>query len=240
MSHHETTSSVQTSPPGIPTRFRRWLARRARQLSIVALLIAGLLTLGACGVLIRRATCLIGLPDVGDPFDVAAFRAVGVPDDQNAFTLFQQAADKLPPIPKLTGGGRRAGSKLTWEQADPEIREWLESNREALGLFRQAALRPEGILLPTADRYESGAMQASLARLVWMELLDTSRVEAQGDMTAAWDGYRTVLRTRSLVLRAGTAMDRYAVSHYCEELRPRITTWAANPKTDVALIRRAE
>ena len=38
---------------------------------------------------------LIGLPDVGDPFDVAAFRAFTIPDDRNAFVLYRRAATLL-------------------------------------------------------------------------------------------------------------------------------------------------
>ena len=34
-----------------------------------------------------RATSLSGLPDVGDPFDVAAYADVKVPDERNAFGL---------------------------------------------------------------------------------------------------------------------------------------------------------
>ena len=40
---------------------------------------------------------LLGLPDIGDPFDVAAFRAFTIPDDRNAFVLYRQAADRLKP-----------------------------------------------------------------------------------------------------------------------------------------------
>ena len=39
----------------------------------------------------------VGLPDIGDPFDVEAFRSITIPDDRNAFVLYRQAADRLRP-----------------------------------------------------------------------------------------------------------------------------------------------
>ena len=58
---------------------------------------------------------LNGLPDVGDPFDVAAFRAFRVPDDQNAFAFLRRAEEKLTPSPAqsralLVSGGSRVAA----------------------------------------------------------------------------------------------------------------------------------
>ena len=39
----------------------------------------------------------VGLPDIGDPFDVQAFRSFTIPEDRNAFVLYRQAADRLKP-----------------------------------------------------------------------------------------------------------------------------------------------
>ena len=40
---------------------------------------------------------LLGLPDVGDPFDVQAFRSFTIPDDRNAVVLYLRAGDRLKP-----------------------------------------------------------------------------------------------------------------------------------------------
>ena len=103
------------------SRFRRWAARRARQFSIAVLILTGIVVVGACGVMLRRATCLIGLPDVGDPFDVAALRTFRVPEDQDAFALFRQAAGKLRPVPDLPMAVRQGGGLIVaWSQANPQ------------------------------------------------------------------------------------------------------------------------
>src|ERR1700679_3341520 len=78
------------------SRFRRWLKRRARQLGFLILICVGGLLVGACGVMIWRSASLIGLVDIGDPFDVGAFRSFRVPEEEDAFVLLRQAAAKVP------------------------------------------------------------------------------------------------------------------------------------------------
>ena len=54
--------------------------------------LGGLLALLGVGSWALWAMQLRGLPDVGDPFDVAAFEAERVPDDRNAYSWYQNAA----------------------------------------------------------------------------------------------------------------------------------------------------
>jgi hypothetical protein len=239
LDHDETAVFARASTPSWQTRIRRWAARRARQLLTAVLIVTVILVLAVCAVVLRRATCLIGLPDVGDPYDVAAFRAFRVPEDQDAFALFRQAAGKVPPLPDLPMAARRAGATVAWSQADPALRAWLEANRQALGLFQQGALREDGTAPSLSDPFRSSLQGMSLDRFVWLAFLDASRLEEQGDMPAAWDGYRAILRMKAHIIRRGTAFDRYFVDLYCRGLEPRLAAWAANPKTEVSMIRRA-
>ena len=52
------------------------------------------------------AAQLWGLPDIGDPFDVASFHAQTIPDDRNAFVLYRQAAARFKPL--IMADGTRA------------------------------------------------------------------------------------------------------------------------------------
>jgi hypothetical protein len=56
-------------------------------------------------MLVKGATGLIGLPDIGDPLDVAAIRAFRVSEDQDAIVLAPQAADKVERMPGRPAGG---------------------------------------------------------------------------------------------------------------------------------------
>ena len=66
----------------------RWIGKSRRRLWCVVLVV---LTIVA-GPPLWWATQLWGLPDIGDPFDVAAFQIMTIPDDRNAFVLYRQAA----------------------------------------------------------------------------------------------------------------------------------------------------
>ena len=239
LNHDETAVSAQASTPSGPPRFRRWAVRRARQLLIAVSILTVILVLGVCGVVLRRATCLVGLPDVGDPFDVAAFRAARVPEDQDAFALFKQAAAQLRPLPDLPMAVRQSARTVAWSRVHSKLREWLEANRPALGLFRQGALRANGIAPTLGHPLQSSLTDLRLGSFVWLEFLDAARLEEQGDMAAAWDGYRAIMSTRAHIMRRGIVFDRYIADQFCQGLESRVGAWAANPKTDVSLIRRA-
>ena len=176
LSRDETAQSVRASTPGRHPRFRRWAVRRARQLSIAVLILAGLLVVAACGVMLKRATCLIGLPDVGDPFDVAAFRAFRVPEDQDAIVFARQAAAKVQRMPDLPMAVRRLGPAVGWSKADPKLRDWATANRNALELFRQGAERADGI----ANRAVRMGRQLSISESGPARLAGASRGRAAG------------------------------------------------------------
>ena len=69
----------------------RWLVRSRRRMATAAVVLLAMLAAPPLWWSIQ----LLGLPDVGDPFDVQAFRSITVPDDRNAFVLFRRAADRL-------------------------------------------------------------------------------------------------------------------------------------------------
>ena len=75
------------------------LRKRLRQLLRVMLVLTIGLAVAAGALAIWWLKSLNGLPDIGDPFDVAEFRAFSIPDDQNAFTFFRRAWKEARPRP---------------------------------------------------------------------------------------------------------------------------------------------
>jgi len=187
--------------------------------------------------MLRRATSLIGLPDVGDPFDVAAFRAVRVPENLDAFVPLRQGAAKLSRMPSLLSAVIRLGPGVGWSQADPKLREWALANRAALIAFRQGAERVDGIAHADVDRI--WASYLNLGPFVWLAILEASRLEEEGDMAGAWGWYRAVLQMKAHLMQRGTLMERFAFDRSCSTLPSTIATWAADRRTDPASIRKA-
>jgi hypothetical protein len=89
------------------------LRKRLRQLWRVTLILAIGLTVAATALSVWWFNSLSALPDIGDPFDVAAFRAFQVPDDQNAFAVLQRAEEQLTPSPS-------PHLAISWSKADPK------------------------------------------------------------------------------------------------------------------------
>jgi hypothetical protein len=141
--------NLQESPAPAPAavsptshKLLRLLRKRLRQLVWATL---GLAIVVALALTIWWLTILRGLPDIGDPFDVAALREVTIPDDQNAFVFLRRAHESLTPLPELPRAMSNAAPTVGWSQADPKLRAWVEANRPALELLRQGADQSDGI-----------------------------------------------------------------------------------------------
>ncbi len=185
------------------------------------------------------ATQLFGLPDIGDPFDAAAFRAFTIPDDRNAFVLYRQAATLFKPSAPYLKNAGKVNLLTPWPEAAPQARQWLEANREALAVYRQGAERPDA--LDTATRFdrESDDTFRTLWSFRFLILLEASRLEEQGDMAGAWGWYRAMLRTIHHVGMHGVVWKRNIIQRWQRDLRVRLTTWVDTKKTTPALLRRA-
>jgi hypothetical protein len=137
-----TQSESPAAVSGTSQKLLQLLRKRLRQLARVTFALAIGLALAATALAIWWLTSLNGLPDIGEPFDVAAFRAFSIPDDQNAFAFLRRAIEKLTPI-RSWEGPYPDGPKLSWSIANPKVREWAGENREALEVFLQGADRPD-------------------------------------------------------------------------------------------------
>src|SRR5438105_159058 len=76
---------------------------------------------------------LWGLPDVGDPFDVAAFEAVLVPESRNAFVEYSEAASIMRGVDRKVGKhGERRTYPADWSSASQAWRDLATQGQEAL------------------------------------------------------------------------------------------------------------
>src|SRR5215475_9137846 len=90
-----TPSESPVAVSGMPSKTVALLRKRLRQLLRAAVVLAACVAVAATAFAIWWLNSLNGLPDIGDPFDVAAFRAFSIPDEQNAFVLYRQAKARL-------------------------------------------------------------------------------------------------------------------------------------------------
>jgi hypothetical protein len=195
------------------------LRKRLHQAIRVTLVLAICLAVAASAVAIWWLTSLNRLPDIGDPFDVAAFKAFSIPDDRNAFTPLRRADEKATPSP--------SGLARSWAQADPTLRAWVEANHQALQLFQQGADQSDAAN-PNGDSLVNGQ------RVALLVLLEADRRQASGDMAGAWDCHRAILRMATHIRRRGSFNQRVDLYDYWDGLsRQRLATWVADPRTSI-------
>src|ERR1700678_580214 len=127
--------TIALAPLRAIERTRGW-----RRLGLLALYSVIALVVGA--FLWRRAQ-IAAVPDVGEPFDLAAFRSPArVPDERNAFAAYRLAAERFRDMTKAEGLSFGKAS-LAWTRADAIMRGWVAENDEAISLLIGGSARPE-------------------------------------------------------------------------------------------------
>jgi hypothetical protein len=224
-----TQSESPVAVSGKPSKMVELLRKRLRQLLRVIVVAAACVAVAATAFAIWWLNSLNGLPDIGDPFDVAAFRAFRIPDDQNAFTFVRRANEKLTPIRDSDGKGPYPEDpKFSWSIANPKLREWARENREALELFLRGAEQDDASLptgVPTSDVIPGNVIKVAF--------LEASRRQESGDTGGAWDCHRAVLRMITHMRRRGSGPQRYWAKRANPWLQRRLADWAADPRTTI-------
>jgi hypothetical protein len=235
----ETSVVAPAAASDTPKKLRQLFRKRLRQLGRVTLVLATCLVLASVAVSIWWLRSLNGLPDIVDPFDVAAIRAFHIPEDEDAFTFFRRANEKLSPCP-LPPKKEVSAAGVAWSQADPKLRAWVAANQQALELFQQGAERFDGICRRPGEPY-SGRHSEDLGPhyLTLLALVEGGRRVEGGDMAGAWDCYRAVLRATFHTARRGVLVERHWATVHHAWLRKRIETWAADTRTTIPQLRRA-
>lgn len=234
-----TTSAVARNFPtlrylGAP--FRWFFRSRQRVMTAAAVIVAILLAMP-----LWWSIQLMGLPDIGEPFDVEAFRTFTIPDDRNALVLYHRAADRLRPIEAMDRAKvPPIDREAAWSKAGPIVRRWVEANRETLELFRRGADRPEALRL-VRPRDSRGAFVdlGAFYPLRHLALLEASRLEDRADLEGAWSWYRAVLRAAHHVAMRGTIYERWISRSWRVEVNDRLGPWSEDPRTTPAMLRRA-
>jgi len=232
-----TRSESPVAVRGKPSKTVELLRKRLRQLLRVVVVLAACVAVAATAFAIWWLNSLNGLPDIGDPFDVAAFRAFRLPDEQNAFTYLRRASEKLTPIVGMVGGnGADPGElKFSWSIANPTLREWTGANRQPFELFQQGAEQADAAN-PAGDPKDNRFINGGLIMLAFLE---ASRREESGDTAGAWDCHRAALRTITHLRRRGSTLQRQDAREASRPLQRRLTDWATGPRTTISQLRTA-
>jgi hypothetical protein len=197
-------------------------------------------SLALLSVWIWRVRGLGGLPDVGDPFDVAeALRPIEISDEDNAYVAYSEARRLLT---RVTDTVRQfKWVKVTWSTAGPEMQAYLEANRPALDAWRAGTKRPDALY------HQPGKMAFDTILPVVQDLrtferlaeLEASRLEEIGAMAESWNWYKSILRCSRHVGRHGVIIERLVGAAIFDTSSRRIVHWAEGPRVDAPMLRLA-
>jgi len=236
LTQHESPAPAAVS--GTSQKLLQLMRKRLRQLLRVMLVVTICLAVAAGALAIWWLNSLNGLPDIGDPFDVEAFRSFRLPDDQNAFTYLRRADQKLTPFPEPPRAAVPSVWNFSWSKAGPKVRAWVEANRQALELYQQGAEQSDAILDLAADPENFWNNSVNPNTLSTLALLEGAKRQESGDTAGAWDCYRSVLRMATHVSRRRLTY-WVRVNTLCGWLRQRLATWAADPGTTISQLKSA-
>jgi hypothetical protein len=183
---------------------------------------------------------LIGLPDIGDPFDKPAFRSLKIPEESNAYVLYAEAARRLKPLdPKFRWSPHHFYQDVPRPKTVGEARRWIEENGEAMELFRRGTERPDALDLVSPTDPEWWKMIEALEAFHILAESEAVQLRDQGDMERAWRWYRAALRATYHMRLRGTATARMNAQRRHDELRQAVTAWADDRRTTPTMLRQA-
>ncbi|MGQ0635010.1 MAG: hypothetical protein ACT4QC_10395 [Planctomycetaceae bacterium] len=205
----------------------------------VALVVLPLLAI--LGPFVTRWYLLAGFPDIPEPFDLEAVGHVDVKPEENAFELYAVAADKQQPMPTALADNYDLAVEQGWSLASDELRDWLDRNRPALEMFRQASERPEAVYyqpeeLSFDSRFDLLGQLRVFARLVRLETL---RLEDAGDVEGAWEWHRALLRSGRHTGWHGGLTERLIGAALYAMGNEGVRRWAGRADVDAAPLRAA-
>ncbi len=246
------TSTPQPAPriqPRGASRFVRgsralwaWWGRR-RLLVRLGLIALAVLASGAFGLFLFWAIGLAGLPDVGDPFDVQAFRESMVKSARDAAAQARTlATTRMPPIEPSDKASRQAMRTYAWIQATPKLHAWVVANRRVLEPFLQTVERAAATASPAETRtYPPPNLNwGMLFDATRVALFEASRLESEGDLAGAWRLYRACLRAERLAAsRAEHNVRLWIASQFGAPTVAAVGHWADHPQNNAKLLRAA-
>ncbi|HWE38857.1 MAG TPA: hypothetical protein VG406_20070 [Isosphaeraceae bacterium] len=196
-----------------------------------AIVIAAVVVVGWVGFGLWWNWSLAGLPDIGDPFDVAEFeRSRQVAPEDDAAPNYVRASGLLRRV--IWFGRGREWNIQRWEEADPAKRRDLETDRAALDLWFQATEKPNCSTTGLPHPYQNWYFSELAA-------LEASRLGATGDMAGAWRWYRAILQSTEHVTRGMPPHDRRSQLSLRAAVAEPITRWAADGRVDAETLRGA-
>jgi hypothetical protein len=189
-----------------------------------------------------RMYYLAGVPDIGDPFDVEAFIAavdIEIPDSENAFVEYREAARRFIPVYNYLDYSRHQlfedrlyGCEPIERAEVPQgYKKWLARHEQQLQIWRRGTAKPDAreIRLTEQDS-TSRYIRGDLLGFGTLAIVNGLRLESEGEPQEAREWYYAAYRC-----------SRHLGGWQGQELYARATSalirWAQNPTVSGSMLR---
>jgi hypothetical protein len=228
-------ADLMIAPLSLLERSKGWKRRGLAFLYVVIALMLGVFGWGALS--------LWRLPDSPEPFDLAKYGRVEVPDADNAMVAYREVFARFGDLDAKSYkvASDKSWNVSDWSTADPEVHLWADDHRNALEAWLPTNDRTDSLLVqPEKQRMGTLLEQVQLIRpYVRLALLEGSRLEQAGDLGGAWRMYRAALRASRHAGRHAGIIPRLTGNAFLRQARPRIDAWIDRPGVTPELLRRA-
>ncbi len=211
-----------TQKPSLPARLLR--PKVAVPLTLLLLLILS--------PFLIRGYHLARIPNVGEPFDIEARYALVVPDDENAYVEYREAAALyVAPSPQVEED-REAVIEYGWSHATPELEQHLRDNEPALSAWRRGTEKDDAQYYLTTDlhMYLALPVDDALTKLARDALAIARKLEADGMASEAWRWYRVAIRSSRHCGRNGGFVERILGTQIFSRTADRLVDWSADTR----------
>jgi hypothetical protein len=186
-----------------------------------------ILLLCLAGLMQCRQSRLDAVPEIGDPFDIAAWGHIDFDPAENA------AVDYAATSRLYRGAHAPSWEDLErvwehgWSAASPDVRTWLADNQTALNAWRDGTEKNMHVRVQPSEMTVMNCANVD----GWRDLLQLAALEAErlrflGDTAAAWEWHCASLRcTRHLGMNAPMT-DRYTAARRYASYVERILPWS--------------
>jgi hypothetical protein len=210
---------------------------KGRRVVVTILAMAVVVAIAVGGYLLWRATSILGLPIIADPFDLKQDGLIVIPDDENAFTFYRRAHAEMADYE-----WRRPGNSYSdWSLIEPALLEELDRNRGPLGVWLEGTGRDKAVYIQMRDAtwMTTLAVSPRLRSFGHMANLQAFRLQHEGDYAGAWTWVRAGLRSGRHSGMNGFPLERLIGTVIYEDATNQARVWAEDPKVDAALLRKA-
>jgi hypothetical protein len=190
--------------------------------------------------------------DIGEPFDVAAFKSLTLPEEQNAFTYYRRAIKSYvseevviasdPTLKRQDFENSLEAAEKGWQYAIPAVRRWVAVNAAARAEFQRGADCADSLQIPPAERSMTPPIPVELLplrALARLELLEGLRLTAEGRTSDAWTCFRNLLRaSRHLAMHGPLVALPFGTVFADQAVRGGVN-WSAQKSVEAAELKKA-